>query len=92
MFSLFLISYHRLQLYPTATEKELAYYARRIVLPQICGDYFFSELINPTFIEDDDKLKVNVSVKYLDKKTKAIQISQYILTLEKEENWIIISI
>ncbi|WP_408606808.1 hypothetical protein [Maledivibacter halophilus] len=32
---------------------------------------------------------VSVSVKYLDNRTKAVQISQFILTLEKKENWII---
>ncbi|WP_155242010.1 conjugal transfer protein [Clostridium pasteurianum] len=33
---------------------------------------------------------VNVSVKYLDQQTKATQISQFTLTLQKFENWTII--
>lgn len=78
------------KLYPNATEKELAYYVKGNVLPQISGDYLFSELINPTFTKDGDKLNVSVSVKYLDQQTKATQISQYTLTLEKSDNWKIV--
>lgn len=77
-------------LYPNATEKELAYYVKGDVLPQISGDYLFSELINPTFMKDGDNLKVSVSVKYLDQQTKATQISQYELTLQKGDNWTIV--
>ena len=78
------------KLYPNATEKELAYYVKGNVLPQISGDYLFSELINPVFTKDGDTLNVSVSVKYLDQKTKATQISQYDLTLQKGDNWTII--
>lgn len=78
------------KLYPNATEKELAYYVKGNVLPQISGDYLFSELINPTFTKDGDNLNVSVSVKYLDQQTKATQISQYDLTLHKADNWTII--
>lgn len=78
------------KLYPNATEKELAYYVKGNVLPQISGDYLFSELINPAFTKDGDNLKVSVSVKYLDEQTKATQISQYELTLQKGDNWTII--
>ena len=75
------------KLYPNATEKELAYYVKGNILPQISGEYLFSELINPTFTKDGDNLKVRVSVKYLDQQTKATQISQYDLTLQKGDNW-----
>ena len=34
--------------------------------------------------------KVSVSVKYLDQRTKATQISQFDLTLEKDSNWKIV--
>lgn len=78
------------KLYPNATEKELSYYVNGNVLPQINGDYIFSELISPIFIKDGDNLKVSVSVKYLDQQTKATQISQYELTLQKGDNWTII--
>jgi hypothetical protein len=33
---------------------------------------------------------VSVSVKYLDNRTKAAQISQFELTLEKDRNWKIV--
>ncbi|MBO0994592.1 conjugal transfer protein [Bacillus sp. SD088] len=77
--------------YPTATEKELIYYVKNNALPVIEKDYTFSELINPVFQEQDDQVKVWVTVKYLDESTKATQLSQYELTLEKETNWMIIN-
>lgn len=78
------------KLYPTATEKELAYYVSENVLEPIGCDYLFSELVNPIFIKDGEQVKVSVSVKYLNQRTKAAQISQFDLTLEKDSNWKII--
>ena len=78
------------KLYPTATEKELAYYVKDGVLAPVSGDYVFSELVNPVFTKDGDNLKVSVSVKYLDNKSKMTQISQYELVLHKDDNWKIV--
>ena len=78
------------KLYPTATEKELAYYVKNGVLAPVSGDYVFSELVNPVFTKDGDNLKVSVSVKYLDNKSKMTQISQYELVLHKDDNWKIV--
>lgn len=78
------------KLYPTATEKELAYYVQGNVLEPINGDYLYSELINPIFTQDGENVKVNVSVKFIDNQTKATQISQFELTLHKDSNWKII--
>lgn len=78
------------KLYPNASENELSYYMNGNVLPQISGDYIYSDLINAIFTKDGDNLKVSVSVKYLDQQTKVTQISQYDLTLLKGDNWIII--
>ncbi|MDN9572391.1 conjugal transfer protein [Clostridioides difficile] len=78
------------KLYPTATEKELAYYVAGNVLEPINGDYLYSELVNPVFTADGDNLKVKVSVKFIDNQTKATQISQFDLTLRKDSNWKII--
>ena len=75
------------KLYPTATEKELAYYVQGNVLEVVNGDYLYSELINPIFTQDGENVKVKVSVKYIDNQTKAMQISQYELTLQKGDNW-----
>ena len=75
---------------PTATEKELAYYVKDGVLAPVSGDYVFSELENPVFTKDGDNLKVSVSVKYLDNKSKTTQISQYEFVLHKDDNWKII--
>ena len=78
------------KLYPTATEKELAYYVKDGVIAPVSGDYVFSELVNPVFTKDGDNLKVSVSVKYLDNKSKITQISQYELVLHKDDNWKIV--
>ena len=78
------------KLYPTATEKELTYYVSGNVLEPVNCDYLFSELVNPIFIKDGEQVKVSVSVKYLDQRTKATQISQFDLTLEKDSNWKIV--
>ena len=78
------------KLYPTATKKELAYYVKDGVLAPVSGDYVFSELVNPVFTKDGNNLKVSVSVKYLDNKSKMTQISQYDLVLHKDDNWKII--
>lgn len=78
------------KLYPTATEKELAYYVEENVMEPVQREYQFAELINPVFTKDGENIKVNVSVKYLDNLTKAEQISQYELILHKDSNWKIV--
>ncbi|MEB5480692.1 conjugal transfer protein [Shouchella clausii] len=76
--------------YPTATNKELAYYVKDQALPLVNQAYVFSELINPVFQEDEDQIKVSVTVKYIDEVSKATQFSQYKLSLEKDINWMIV--
>ena len=78
------------KLYPTATEKELAYYVAGNVIEPIGRDYLYSELVNPTFTKDGDNVKVKVAVKFLDNQTKATQVSQYELVLQKDSNWKIV--
>ena len=51
------------KLYPTATEKELAYYVSGNVIEPIGKDYLYSELVNPIFTKDGDNVKVKVVVK-----------------------------
>jgi len=75
--------------YPTATDKELAYYIKDSALPSIGKNYIFSDLVNLVLQQSGDKMHVWVSVKYLDETTKATQLSQYVLTLEKNTNWMI---
>ena len=79
-----------LRRYLTATEKELAYYVPGNVLEPVNCDYLFSELVNPIFIKDGEQVKVSSSVKYLDQRTKAIQISQFDLIQQKDSNWKIV--
>lgn len=78
------------KLYPTATDKELAYYVEENVMEPVQREYQFAEVLNPVFTKDGDNIKVNVSVKYLDNLTKAEQISQYELLLHKDSNWKIV--
>jgi len=78
------------KLYPAATEKELSYYVKNTTLKSIGKDYAFSELLNPIYTKKGNQIQVSVSVKYLDQQTKATQISQFDLMLEKESNWIIV--
>ena len=78
------------KLYPTATEKELAYYVSGNVLEPIGRDYLYSELVNPIFTKDGDNVKVKVAVKFIDNQTKATQVSQYELVLQKDSNWKIV--
>ena len=78
------------KLYPTATEKELAYYVLGNVIEPIGRDYLYSELVNPIFIKDGDNVKVKVAVKFIDNQTKATQVSQYELVLHKDSNWKIV--
>lgn len=47
------------KLYPTATEKELAYYVQGNVLEPINGDYLYSELINPIFAQDGENVRAD---------------------------------
>ncbi|MCO5849771.1 conjugal transfer protein [Clostridioides difficile] len=77
--------------YPTATAKELSYYVNEGVLKPIGKDYVFSELVNPIYNRIDSQVTVSVAVKYLDQQTKATQVSQFDLVLEKSgSNWKII--
>src|SRR5690625_1888133 len=43
--------------YPTATDKELAYYVKDHALPLINQAYVFSDLINPVFQEKENQIK-----------------------------------
>ena len=78
------------ELYPTATEKELAYYVAGNVLEPIGKDYLYSELVNPVVTADGDNVKVKVAVKFIDNQTKTTQVSQFKLVLHKDNNWKII--
>lgn len=77
------------RLYPKATQKELDYYVSKQVLKTINKDYVFSELVNPIYQKNDDKVKVFVYVKYLNQETKVEQLSQFEFTIEKSNNWYI---
>ncbi|MDK2808585.1 MAG: hypothetical protein PWP24_1321 [Clostridiales bacterium] len=75
------------KLYPTATAKELSYYVNDGGVKPIGKDYVFSELIIPVYNRSGNQVTVSLAVKYLDNQTKATQISQFDLVLEKDGNW-----
>jgi hypothetical protein len=79
------------KLYPTVSEKELAYYVKDGAMKPVGnGNYVFSELNNPIFTKKGSQVHVTVTVKYLDQVTKATQISQFDLMLQKDSNWMIV--
>ena len=79
------------KLYPTATQKELSYYVADKVLKPVGKEYIFQELVNPIYNRKENQVTVSLAVKYLDPQTKATQVSQFSLTLEKnEDNWKIV--
>lgn len=78
------------KLYPTATEKELAYYVSNDALSVIQKNYVFAELINPIYSKKGQQINIAVTVKYLDQETKTTHLAQYELILKKQDNWKII--
>ena len=62
-------------------------------LPEIKEDCSFARITvlrTEDITKDGEQVKVWVSVKYLDQRTKATQISQFDLTLHKDSNWKIV--
>lgn len=84
----FLITFFKL--YPGASDQELSYYVKDNVLKSINNNYVFAELINPVYKKDGDKVKVDFSVRYINKITGASEISQFNLKLKKDNNWMIV--
>ncbi|MFB5368980.1 conjugal transfer protein [Enterococcus faecalis] len=79
------------KLYPTATAKELSYYVSDGILKPIGKEYVLQELVNPIYNLKDNQITVSLAIKYLDQQTKATQVSQFDLVLEKNSgNWRII--
>ena len=79
------------KLYPSATQKELSYYVTDGILKPVGKQYVFQELVNPIYNRKENQVTVSLSVKYLDPQTKATQVSQFSLTLEKNDgNWKIV--
>ena len=79
------------KLYPTATASELSYYVNDGILKPIGKEYIFQELVNPIHNRKDNQVTVSLTVEYIDQQTKATQVSQFDLVLEKNgSNWKII--
>src|SRR5699024_2671470 len=62
--------------YPTATDKELAYYVKDHASTLINQAHVFSELINPVFQEKENQITVWFTAKYSDETTSSTQFSQ----------------
>ncbi len=79
------------KLYPIATANELSYNVNDGILKPTGKYYIFQELVNPIYNRKDNQVTVSLAVKYLDQQTKATQVSQFDLVLEKNgSNWKII--
>ena len=72
------------KLYPTATEKELAYYVSGNVIEPIGRDYLYSELVNPIFTKDGDNVKVKVKLNGVKLKTRVLSVSQSFIDSNSE--------
>lgn len=79
------------KLYPKANEKELSYYVNNQALKPINREYQFLELASSNYSLKNNQVVAQISVKYLDPLTKATQISEFNLVLQKFDNWIIVN-
>lgn len=77
-------------LYPSASEKEMLYYAAPDTMEVINADFVYGGLMNPVYYLEDGQLMVHTYIKYLDQTAKMTQIAEYTLTLEKADNWKIV--
>ncbi|WP_407233643.1 conjugal transfer protein [Escherichia coli] len=60
-------------------------------LQQCRKEYIFQELVNPIHNRKDNQVTVSLTVEYIDQQTKATQVSQFDLVLEKNgSNWKIV--
>lgn len=67
------------------------YYVNDGILKPIGKEYIFQELVNPIYNRKDNQVTVSLTVEYIDQQTKATQVSQFDLVLEKNgSNWKII--
>ena len=80
------------KLYPTASEKELEYYAQNNVISPINTNLKFVELMNSVYIQNGEDFQVRVNVKYLDNLSKVTSCFQYKLRLQKNGSWKIIDV
>ncbi len=67
--------------------EQSAYYVEETILEPINGDYLFSSLSIPYSQGRGQCESKSVAVKFIDDQTKALQVSQYALTLHKDSNW-----
>jgi hypothetical protein len=77
------------ELYPRADEKELAYYEKNNVMPVLKQDYTLVEINNGRIFKADKQVKAIIDVTYYDEVTHMTIITNYDLTLEKDNNWLI---
>ena len=79
-------------LYPTATAKELAYYTSTDALGVINRNLVYNGILNESYYKEDGKINAHIYVQYLDQVSKATEVSEYTLVLEKGDNWKIVEV
>lgn len=79
-------------IYPTITSKELAYYVRNDAVKPLESGYMYAGFDRlKCQLREDGKVLVTVDISLFDTLTKASNVSQYELLLEKvEDNWLIV--
>ncbi|GAB5616268.1 conjugal transfer protein [Faecalimonas canis] len=78
--------------YPTLSDKELKYYAKEGVMPEIHTDSYKFNMLDKFVIVSAHKnqVEVHLTVSYQSLFTNTIQPFEYDLVLEKQDNWKII--
>lgn len=79
-------------LYPTATEKELTYYASTDALGAINRNLIYDGLLDAAYYKEEGKITAHVYVRYLDQTAKMAEISEYTFVMEKGDNWKIVEV
>lgn len=78
------------KLYVTANKEEIKYYIKNATIPIINdNELSFLDLNILNIKKKDNIYKINLTTKYLDKKTKSFLFFEYNLELKKEDYWII---
>ncbi|MDD3220454.1 MAG: conjugal transfer protein, partial [Lachnospiraceae bacterium] len=79
------------KLYPTANAQELSFYVKDGVLSEIGKDYEFNEIVNAVLKQDGKNIKVDTTVRYINKETNQNMLQQFDVTLKNiDGNWKII--
>ncbi|KAF1304661.1 conjugal transfer protein [Enterococcus sp. JM9B] len=78
------------KIYPTASEKEIEYFAESGAIQPINTNLKLVELVSPVYRQKGENIQVSIMVRYLDDASKVMNSFQYCFILQKLRNWKII--